>query len=237
MKNQFLARASMIGNLMANDRTGKNIGETAMKEIQKIVLFDKYGIETDISSKYIDKGIQNEKIGVQMAIDVLDWFDVDVNKPKIRYTNEWITGEPDVDSNMICGDIKCSFDGTTFPWFATECPNKIYFYQMQSYMWLMERDHSFLVYTLTNHPDQMLLDETNRATWRALSNPKYESLSQSEIEQIMEQQMRSQFTFDHIPLEKRVKPFRIDRDDNVINAMKTRIEIIREIYSNFYKSI
>lgn len=237
MENQFLARASMIGNLMTNDRSGKNLGETAIKEVQKMVLFDKYGIENDISSKYIDKGIQNEKIGVQMAIDVLDWFDVDVNKPKLRYTNEWLTGEPDVDSNMILGDIKCSFDGTTFPWFANECPNKVYFYQMQSYMWLMDRDHAFLVYALTNHPEQMLNDEINRAVWRGLANPKYESLSQSEIEEIMDQQIRSQFTFDHIPMEKRIKSFRIERDENVIDAMKTRIELVREIYQTMWKQI
>lgn len=233
----FIARASQIGKLMVNDRSGKKIGETAMSELKKIVLFDKYGIKTDISSKYTDKGIQNEKIAIKMMSDSNGWFDVHADAEKIRFANEWITGEPDVNSKTILADAKCSFDATTFPFFESTCTNKIYFYQLQSYMWLTGKTESFLCYCLTNQPEQMILDEINRAVWRGLANPKFENMDQSEIEIIMDQHVRSQWTFDHIPLEKRVKTFKIERDDDVIELMKQRIIECREIYNQFWNQI
>lgn len=236
-ESQFLGRASSIGKLMTNDRSGKNIGETAIKELQQMVLFDKYGIVKDISSKYTDKGIQNERIGMEMAMNVLGWFDLDIDAPKIRHTNQFITGEPDIFTPNLLADIKCSFDGTTFPWFDDECPNKMYMYQMQSYMWLTGRDESFLVYVLTDMPEQMILDEIGRATWRNLPNPKYADKTQTEIEELMDEHVRSQWTFGHIPMEQRVKSFRIERDENTIEAIKTRIEICRGLYNKFWNQI
>ena len=233
----FIARSSQIGKLMVNDKSGKKIGETAITELKKIVLFDKYGIQNDISSKYTDKGIQNEKIAIKMMADANGWFDVNPDAMKIRFANEWITGEPDVNTQTILADAKCSFDATTFPFFDSNCKNKIYYYQLQSYMWLTGKTESFLCYCLTNQPEQMILDEINRAVWRGLANPKFENMDQSEIEQHMEKHVRSQWMFDHIPLEKRVKTFRIERDDDVIESMKQRIIECREIYNVFYSQI
>ena len=53
----------------------------------------------------------------------------------------------------------------------------------------------------------------------------------------MEQHVRSQWMFDQIPLEKRVKTFRIERDDEKIEMMKNRIIECREIYNEFWKQI
>lgn len=233
----FIARSSQIGKLMVNDRSGKKIGDTAISELKKIVLFDKYGIKTDISSKYTDKGIQNEKIAIKMMSDVNGWFDVDPDATKIRFANEFITGEPDVNTKTILADAKCSFDATTFPFFDSTCTNKIYEYQLQSYMWLTGKTESFLCYVLTNQPEQMILDEINRAVWRGLANPKFANMDQSEIETIMEQHVRSQWMFDQIPMEKRVKTFRIERDDEKIESMKQRIIECREIYNQFWNQI
>ena len=237
MKKTMIARASQIGKFMTNDRSGKQMGQTAIKEVQKMVLFDKYGIEDDITSKYLDKGIQNEKQAILMAQEVLGWFDVDPEKPKFRYVNDYITGEPDIDTEMILGDVKCSWDGTTFPWFEKECPNTAYYYQMQAYMWLSDREKAHLVYCLTNMPEQMIMDEVNRAVWRALPNPKYAEKSQMEIEAEMEEHVRSQWIFDHIPLEKRVKRFEIERSEETIEAMKIRIDQVRELYAKLYETI
>ena len=58
-KNQFIARASQIGKLMTNDRSGKKIGATALTSLKEIVLFDKYGFRKDITSKYLEKGLSH----------------------------------------------------------------------------------------------------------------------------------------------------------------------------------
>ncbi len=44
-------------------------------------------------------------------------------------------------------------------------------------------------------------------------------------------------TFGHIPIEKRVKTHVVKRDDDVIEAIKTRIEECREYYTNLIEVI
>ena len=52
MKHEFIARCSSLGALMTNPRAkSETLSETAKKEIEKVVLFNKYGIEEDFSSK------------------------------------------------------------------------------------------------------------------------------------------------------------------------------------------
>jgi hypothetical protein len=57
-------------------------------------------------------------------------------KNEEHFTNDWLTGTPDVVTDQVLIDVKNSFTGSTFPWFETECPNKEYFYQLQGYMFL-----------------------------------------------------------------------------------------------------
>jgi hypothetical protein len=44
--------------------------------------------------------------------------------------------------------------------------------------------------------------------------------------------VQAKHTFGHIPKEKRIKTFKIAKDDEVIEAIKTRIEECREYYNN-----
>ena len=43
--------------------------------------------------------------------------------------------------------------------------------------------------------------------------------------------------FDQIPIQKRVKRFIIERNDEMIEDIKQRVESAREIYDTIYKSI
>ena len=238
-KHKFVARASQIGKLMTNDRSGKKIGQTAITSLQEIVMFDKYGFVKDISSKYLEKGIQNEKTSIRLAIDVLGWFDVDPDAPQQRLVNDWITGQPDINTKSKGADIKSSWSALTFPFFVdeNECPNQIYFWQLQSYCWLTNKDSFDLVYCLTDSPEQMILDEINRMVWKNLSNPIFAEYTQSEIEDHFDEVVRKQMTFGNIPKEKRVKKFTIKADDESIEKMKSRIIECREIYDVLFQTI
>jgi hypothetical protein len=115
-KHEFLVRASRLGDLMSNDRSGKGMGETAKKYILETAIFNKYGIEPkEISNKYLEKGILNEKEGIILASKVLGWLDVNPDAPKIRLVNDYLVGEPDVDTKFLLADIKNSYDVSTFP--------------------------------------------------------------------------------------------------------------------------
>jgi hypothetical protein len=239
MKHEFIPRATSIGALMTNPRSkSEKLSETAKSEIQKVVLYNKYGIEDEFSSKPTDKGIQNEPESIRIASDVLGWL---FNpEKKIRLINDWVMGEPDVyEKGKFVADLKSSFSGLTFPWFAdvNECPNNNYFWQMQSYMMLAQLDESELVYVLTNTPEQMVLDMIQRKVWKMLADPQYSDYTQSEMEQMADENIRSMHNFDHIPMEKRVKQFIIKRDDEKIEQMKERIILCREYYDEIIETI
>ena len=212
------------------------LSETAKKEIQKIALFNKYGIEDEFSSKPTDKGIMNEPESIRIASEILGWFDIPLSKSRLM--NDFITGEPDVlKKGIMVADVKSSFSGLTFPWFAEELPNASYYWQMQSYMWLSDLDTSELVYVLTDTPEQMILDMIQKKYWKMLPDPQYSDFTPSEIEQIADDHVRSQHNFDHIPMEKRVKQFIVKRDNDAIEAMKNQIAICREYYDLIIEQI
>ena len=236
MKHQFIARASQMGDLMTNPRSKSEIlSATAKTSVQKSVLFDKYGITDDISSKPIDKGIQLEPEGIETASLVLGWFDL--TSTKKRMMDEFFTGEPDVLTPTLLADLKCSYSGLTFPWFADEIPTAGYFYQLQVYMELTGHRTSELVYILLDTPEQMVMDEINRKVWKMLPNPKYANMNQDEIELIADEEVRRMHNFSHIPIEKRVKKFTVDYDADVIKAMQERVTLCREYYDSIYNTI
>ena len=125
-------------------------------------------------------------------------------------------------------DVKTSFDGTTFPFFEDEIPNKDYYYQLQGYMWLTGKEESLLVYCLTNTPEQIVEDEIRRVHWK-----EHKLEESDEIRHFVE----AKHNFDHIPLEKRVKVFKIQKDEAVIEAIKEKIELAREYYNKIIETI
>ena len=225
-----------LHQLIAKRDEKPKLSETAKKEIQKIILFDKYGIEDEFSSKPTDKGIMNEPESIRIASEILGWFDIP--EKKTRLINDWITGEPDVyKSGVLVADVKSSFSGLTFPWFSDELENNAYWFQMQSYMWLTGLYESELVYVLTNTPKQMILDMVQKKYWKMLPDPQYANYSPSEIEEMADEFVRSQHNFDHIPLEKRVKQFVIKYDSDAIEQIKRQIALCREYYDEQFNKI
>lgn len=235
MKHEFIARASQMGALMTNPRTkGETLSETTKTAIQEAVLYNKYGIEKHITSKEMEKGTQNEEIGIQMASELYGWFGID-DIVKQRLFNDYVSGECDILTDYVLADIKCPFKGSNFPFFETEVPNKAYFYQLQAYMWLSNRQEAELLYCLTNTPDHIIDDEIRREIWYCSAQPKYRNMSELELEEMCDERIRKQHIFDHIPLEKRVKKFIIKRDDEVIEAMRQRIILCRKYYDSIYE--
>jgi hypothetical protein len=235
MKHEFIARASQMGALMTNPRTkGETLSETTKTAIQEAVLFNKYGIEKHITSKEMEKGTLNEEIGIEMASKLYGWFGIE-NQTKQRIFNDYVSGECDILTDEVLADIKCPFKGVNFPFFETEVPNKAYFYQLQAYMWLTDRTESELIYCLTNTPDHIIDDEIRKEIWFCSMQPKYFTMSEAELEAICDERIRKQHIFDHIPLEKRVKKFIIQRDEETIEAMRQRIILCREYYDSIYE--
>tara|TARA_R110001632_G_scaffold223452_1_gene355211 strand:- start:35 stop:763 length:729 start_codon:yes stop_codon:yes gene_type:complete len=240
-KHNWLIRPSQLGGLMSKGR-GKDFGETAMKLIQECALFHKYGIEPPmITSKYLEKGILNERGGMQLAKDVLNW-DIDIDAPKVRLFNDYMTGEPDINQSIL-GDIKCSFSSHTYfkTFFDTEVKNKAYLHQMNAYMMLSGHKQCELVYCLTNTPEHIIADQIQKVTYQLLKEPKYQEKGMEDAftmaEMEAERRVVSDSIFDKIPKEKRVKRFIIKRDDEMIEQICERIERARELFDEMFEQI
>ena len=219
--NTFKIRCSAIGKIMTNPRTkGELLSQTAKTYIEEQVIQDKYGIKKQFYSRYTDKGILVEDDAIKLVSDILDlgftWKNED------HFSNDWMTGTPDVNTDTVLLDVKSSWDATTFPFFATEIPTKDYYYQLQGYMELTDKTESFLCYCLVNTPEEMVEDEVRRAHWNA-------NLLQESID--LRDEVQKRHNFDHIPDNRRVKVFEVKKDEAVIEAIKERVELCRDYYN------
>jgi hypothetical protein len=220
-------RCSAIGKIMTSPKSkGEALSQTTKSYLQELAISEVYGIRKEFSSRYTDKGNEVEELSISLCNDVLETGFLYKNEE--HFTNDWITGTPDVNTNEILLDVKSSWDATTFPFFDTELKNKDYFYQLQGYMWLTGKTESLLCYCLIDTPLQIVEDEIRREHWK-----------QSLIEENSDLRafIQAKHTFTHIPNEKRLKTFKIAKNDEVIEAIKTRITECRKYYDELIKKL
>ena len=220
-------RSSAIGKIMTNPKTkGETLSQTTKTYLQELAVQEVYNIRKEFSSRYTDKGNEVEELSIALCNDVLGLGFIYKNEE--HFSNDWITGTPDVNTNEILLDVKSSWDATTFPFFDTELKNKDYFYQLQGYLWLTNKTEALLCYCLIDTPLQIVEDEIRREHWKA-------SLIEESLD--LRAFVQAKHTFGHIPKEKRVKTFKIAKDDEVIEAIKTRIEECREYYNELINKL
>ena len=77
------------------------------------------------------------------------------------FENDHIRGEPDLydQDKEFLGDIKCSWNHSTFPLTDINIPNKDYYWQLQAYMGLTDLNEGRLIYCLVDTPDELIHDE------------------------------------------------------------------------------
>jgi hypothetical protein len=207
---------------MSNPRKkGESLSQTTKSYILELAIQEKYGIHKEFWSRYTDKGNEVEPEAIKLTESVLDVGFIYKNEE--QFENDWVTGKPDVNTDVLI-DVKSSWDAFTFfdKVIENELNNKDYYYQLQGYMWLTEKQEALLCYCLIDTPLQIVEDEIRREHWK--QNLISES---SDLREFVE----DKHTFMHIPKEKRVKTHVVKRDDEVIEAIKTRIEECNEYYN------
>ena len=240
----WYVRSSSLGDLMSKGR-GKEFGATAMKVIQDAVLLNKYGIKTQIQSKYLDKGIINEPEALKMFARKFNLHYEDSDSKK-RLFNDYMTGEPDIykvytddsgNTHEILGDVKCSFSASTFPFLHDgdlKSLNKSYYFQMMSYMWLTNCHESYLAYCLTDTPDYMMEDEVQRRTYKAMVYPENSSKDMSEIEDEVRSQVHNEMKVSHMPEKSRIRVFKVEYDQDAVDEIQERIIKARKLYDELF---
>ena len=209
-------RASQVGKIMTSSRSkGDVLSKTAKSYLEQLAKEELLGVRTEFSSKYTDKGNIAEDDSIRLVESVMDLGFLYKNEE--YFTNDYVTGTPDVLTSDVLLDVKSSWNVDTFPMFDKTLENKLYYYQLQSYMWLTDRQESHLCYCLVDTPKFII-----KAEVRKLYKPRY-----SDIKAII---LKHRFNTD---TEKhRVKSFKIERDEEAITQIKERIEVCREYYNN-----
>ena len=155
----MIIRCSSLGKIMTNSRSKTDpLSKTCKSEIESLVKQKLYGYNTYISSKYLSKGIQLEDKSIELYNEV---FFTNHIKNETRLSNDWITGECDINADDLIIDIKTSWSAETFPSTEEEINNKDYEWQLRGYMMLYDKPFAELAYCLVETPEELLQYETN----------------------------------------------------------------------------
>lgn len=223
--SNYLFRASSMGLIMTDPRSGNGLSETTKSYLKQCHREAKYGRKKFFSNKYIEKGLKVEEDGITLLSRVKKRY---FKKNEERLNNAFITGLPDLfigESILGCEegtDIKCSWDLFTFPYEGDKL-DKTYYYQNMSYMALTGAKKWTTTYCLIDTPEQMIWDEKRKLMWKMGVMTDGDPLFQQAVAEL-----EKTLTFDDIPLSERILEFPIERDNNVILKMYDRVSECRE---------
>ena len=228
--SKTLFRCSSLGHLMVEpkskaDKDAGNLSESAKTHLIDVYVSAKYDRQTEISSRYISKGLMVEEDSITLYSRVKKSF---FRKNEDSLLNEFIKGTPDLyTGNTIHTaetiiDIKSSWDIFTFFRNHTKGINNLYWWQLQGYMALTGAKSSNLAYCLVNTPEMLITDEKKKLMYKmgcATTESEYFLQACDELDKAL--------TYDDIPLNERLIEFQIDRDEAAIESLYSRIEKAR----------
>ena len=223
--NDIHIRASSVGYLMTEpqskaDKEAGLLSKTAQKHLLDVYIAEKYGRKKDIQTKQMKKGIEVE----QDSIDLLSMYlKMPFSKNEQRFTNDYITGFPDIIDNDRIIDIKSSYDLWTFIGNIPDKLDSLYHWQMQSYMWLTGAKSAVIAYCLVNTPESIIEQEKyymlKKMDVATEENPEY-----------VKEAMKIEFnmSFDDISIDERVLMFNVSRNEDDILRIQQKVEKARE---------
>ncbi len=234
-----------LGELLAKKHAKPELSATTKSYLQDLYREQYFNRNKAISTKYMDKGIRCEENSLTLYTETQKKL---LLKNKIRYNNEFFTGEPDNTQGVI-RDIKTSWDFSTFPLFDTEIPNKDYYWQLQCYMDLTGTDKAELIYCLVDTPVKIIEDELRRLDWKVHLFDMNGNAIEERIPLIVETVSNLLYTknaleifcqqsefvhlswfenFKEIEPEHRIKIFDVNRNDEDIELLKQQVIRARE---------
>ena len=150
-------RCSSLGKLMTEPRSKSEgvLSVGAKTYIRELAAQEIFGVEFEVSSKAIEKGIEVEGDSIDLLNSVRG---LSLFKNTDRKSNDFITGECDLfDAEAKRGhDIKSSWSIATFPITVADCEDRLYEWQMRGYMALWDADEWEVNYCLVDTPDRLI---------------------------------------------------------------------------------
>lgn len=225
-----------LNKLIAKRDAPPELSDTTKTYLKEVYMLHKYGKETvggSERSKYTIKGrsVEEESIAMLSRIDNSLY-----SKNEDRYTNEYLTGEPDIIVKDESGlpikiiDIKSSWDGASLLSNIGKPLNNLYYWQVHGYMALTGAKEAEVTYCLVNMPEEIINGEKNRI-FRAMNPATEENLDYKKVVDRLVNNM----TFDEIPIRERIVRFAVPRDETIIQNIYDRVEQCRAWLTEFEK--
>ena len=239
--NKTLIRSSSVGYLMTEpvtkaDKEAGILSKTAKSHLIEIYIAEKYGRRKDVQTKQMRKGVEVEDDAIALLAQSLG---KPLSKNTERFTNEFITGHPDVldltETGLKVWDVKSSYDLFTFLGNIPDKLNSQYYWQLQSYMWLTGATESCIAYCLINTPFGIIEQEKKSLLY------KMNVISEESPEYVLEAaKLELNMMFDDIDQKERLLLFPVQRNDEDIELIKEKVlkarvflESIEETHLNF----
>lgn len=234
--DELLIHASAFSKLTtepksAADKAAGKLSVTTKDFLKELYIEETYGRKKEITSKQMQKGTEQEEEAITLYCRVHKKM---YEKNTIRFTNEFLTGEPDLlhyENGIITQgvDIKCAWTIFSMP-FPDDKIEKAYEWQNQCYMNLTGAEMWKTAHCLVNAPANLILDEKKKV-WYKMRSPEQDEANYPlyikqcvEIEKMMIYNMQEfkkanpgfdldckDWNFD-IPLAERVFEFETRRD-------------------------
>jgi hypothetical protein len=201
-------RCSSLPKIMTSPRTkGEVLSETAKSEMIKIAKEDFYGYSSQMTNKYVEKGIEVEDKSIELlnAVKLANY-----KKNVVRLENNFLTGECDINDevNDEIIDIKSSWSLETFPALPNDINIKDYEMQLRGYMMLYNRSKASVCYCMVSTPEGLTM---------------YENKLLHEVE--------------HIDPFARVTMLSIERDLEIEKQIEERCKVAIQFYYDYVRQL
>lgn len=228
-------RCSSLGYLMTEprskaDKEAGNLSETAKTHLVDVFVSNKYGRNSDINNKYIQKGLMVEEDSITIYSRFKKTF---FKKNEEHLSNAFIKGTPDlyigesIHSASHIIDIKSSYDIFTFFRNVNSDLNNQYYWQVQGYMDLTGAESATVAYCLSDTPEVIINDEKRRLLWKM-------GVATDENEDYLKacEELDYLLTYGDIPIGERVIEYSVERNQQDIDRMYEKVMKGREyLYS------
>ena len=210
-----------LADLIAKRDTPPQLGQSGKSYIKQLWLQLEYGYREPVVTDVLLKGNMCEQDGMQLVTDVVGGNEFRT-KCKEYFEDDFFTGNPDILLLKIIEDIKSSWSLKTFADVENIEPG--YFAQGQVYMHLTGRKAFKVHYCLLNTPPELVANEQRKFFWKYGGNDENPHFKKAA------EQIERNHNFDHIPIQKRVKTFEFEYDENFIAELQSKVILAREYY-------
>jgi hypothetical protein len=183
-----------------------------ISELHTIWNKESLGIYPILKSKAVRRGILQEQESIDLVNSV---FGIEMAKNTERLNNDYLTGEPDLITDLSVIDIKTCESWETFSKQTLNSNTSDYYWQLWVYSQLTKKNAIYIARTLPSYDNELITYEQTKA------------MTENEIDQIY-----FNFNFDRIPENKRVRVFKIQLNDEPVEIIYQYLDKCRDYLNN-----